>query len=343
MPAELTRGANARRSMLADPAVLQMLDNAKNASLNKIKMEETTLLILKQEQEEIHQEERKRAEVQSAVVEAEESYRACIHAMEVQEAMIQQAFLTGQTIGSPLRAAQNVAASLEAAAAAEEREETGRDRSASPLGRRDRSESPLRRGDRSESPTDRFASQAEVERSRRRLAALSELDAVSGSEVPSAHDSRASDEEDEQKTLTSIFAKDDGAGQFHTEAVSKKDQKAAHNRWSKLRATHMENGDRKLPDVVNFFSTVTTLAKNLEAYDGGVGVCVCARAGVGVYLSVRPACEFIPCPSAPPPPSLPFPLPPLHPSPPHHTQTHTHAVSRNSLTGLLSVLENFRG
>jgi len=80
--------------MLSDPRVSQMLDNARNASGVRMMMEETTRLILEQEQQEIREQEKKRSELALAAREADESYRACIHALEVREATMQKAVLT---------------------------------------------------------------------------------------------------------------------------------------------------------------------------------------------------------------------------------------------------------
>ena len=139
-----------------------MLDHARNASDVRMMMEETTRLFLVQEQQEICELELKRSELALAAREAEESYRACIHALEVREALIQKAVLT-------------------------------------------------------------------------------ELDQVEAAEVPPSLND-----------------------------LSPSDGQNVQNRWSKLHATHLPNGDKKLPDVVAFFSTVASLAKNLKVYNGDV-------------------------------------------------------------------------
>ena len=123
-------------------------------------------------------EEEKEAVIRAAEMEDERSYRASIHAMQVQEALIQQAVMTGQVVGSPLRAAKKVAAEMAARAAkATERESFVR------------SQSPDRKSRLGGVTGDKFALQEDLDRTRRRLAALSDLDGVKASQAPGASSS----------------------------------------------------------------------------------------------------------------------------------------------------------
>ena len=118
--------------------------------------------------------------IRAAEVEDERSYRASIHAMQVQEALIQQAVMTGQIVGSPLRAAKMVAAEMAARAA----EATERERLV-------RSQSPDRKSRVGGARGDKFALQEDLDRTRRRLAALSDLDGVKASQVPGASSNKS--------------------------------------------------------------------------------------------------------------------------------------------------------